>query len=85
MIKAMYFVGKWLSAGTHSGKVMIWSLESGELNQEFRVGKGDNFEVAWSHDGELLCASFVEGALIVTDTTDLSHLYQQNQSSSSIQ
>lgn len=70
----MTFTGKWLAAGTHSGRVSLWSLENGEVVQELRVGKGDNYEVAFSHDSQLLAASFVEGSFVVVDTSDLSSL-----------
>ncbi len=64
------FVGKWLAAGTHNGRVTVWSLSNGEAVQEFRVGTGDNYEVGWSYDGSLLSASFVNGAFVVIEAGD---------------
>lgn len=64
------YVGKWLASGTHSGRVVVWNMTNGDAVQEFRVGSGDNYEVAWSHDGSLLSASFVNGALVVIQTSD---------------
>lgn len=70
MFQFSKYIGKWLASGTHSGRVVVWNMVNGDAVQEFRVGSGDNYEVAWSHDGSLLSASFVNGALVVIQTSD---------------